>query len=438
MFYFNILKYYLQLRIRPTFTNRQDLEQWQEQQIERLLKQIQQKSPYYKNLLLQYASWRQFPVMQKKQWMEAFDQINTLIIKQEEALEVALNAEISRDFSPTLKNVTVGLSSGTSGSRGLFLVTPKERARWAAYVMDKILSPIQFRRRKIAFFLRANSNLYNSMQSLLFHFRFFDLKEKMDVNLQQLNQYQPHILVAPASILRHIAQAQRTKTITIQPEKILSVAEILEQTDSDFIETVFQQIIHQAYQCTEGFLALSCEYGTLHFNEDIVKIERQYIDAEKRRYHPIVTDFNRMGQPIIRYLLNDIVIDKPEPCACGSIFQAIDHIEGRADDVFYFKNKYGNTTAIYPDFIRRAMIVPDTSMEEYAVEQLSWQSIHIFLHTSDFAQDQQILHHSFFQLFEEYGIEDIALQFFEGLPALKENKLRRVKRSFDASNDLLC
>ena len=430
MFYFHILRYYLQLRLRSEFANRQDLEKWQESRIHDLLKKVQSKSPYYKGLLQQHRTWKSFPIIQKKQWMEGFDQINTLKIKKEEAFRVALQSEESRDFSPTIGNITVGLSSGTSGNRGLFLVTPKERAYWVAYVLHKVLSPLQLRRRKIAFFLRANSNLYNSMQSLLFQFQFFDLKNVIEENLLELYHYQPHILVAPASVLRQIAHAQKNGIITIQPEKILSVAEVLEQSDEDFIQEVFQQIIHQAYQCTEGFLAVSCQYGTLHFNEDVVKIERQYLDAEKKRYHPIVTDFNRVGQPIIRYLLNDIVIDKKETCPCGSVFQAIDHIEGRADDVFYFKNKEDKILTIYPDFIRRAVILPNTSIEEYMVEQCSLQQIQIFLQTPHFLADQKTLRVSFLQLFDNYSIEGVELQFFEGLSELKEEKLRRVKRNF--------
>ena len=430
LFYFQILRYYLLFRLRKPFANRKELEKWQEIQIKNLLTKVQKLSPYYQNLLQEHTHWQQIPVIQKKQWMHEFDHINTLGIQKQEALQIALRAETSRDFSPTLGKITVGLSSGTSGNRGLFLVTPRERAQWVAYILQKILSPLQWRKRKIAFFLRANSNLYNSMQSLLFQFRFFDLKEKTENNLLKLNDYQPHILVAPASVLRQIAHAQNIQSIDIQPEKILSVAEVLEQNDSDFIQSVFQQTIHQAYQCTEGFLAVTCQYGNLHFNEDILKIEKQYIDLEKKRYHPIVTDFNRIGQPIIRYLLNDIVIDKKESCPCGSIFQAIDHIEGRADDVFYFKNRQGEEVSIYPDFIRRAVIVPDTSIEEYVVEQVSQNLVYIFIHSLNFLKDHQTLSTSFRKLFEGYEVEGIELQFFEKLPVLKEQKLRRIKRSF--------
>ncbi len=227
-----------------------------------------------------------------------------------------------------------------------------------------------------------------------------------------------------------IANAQSNKKLQIQPEKILSVAEVLEPTDADFLQSIFQQTIHQAYQCTEGFLATTCEHGTLHFNEDVVKIEKQYIDTEQHRYHPIITDFHRTGQPIIRYLLNDIIIDRKEPCPCGSIFQAIDHIEGRSDDIFHFKNHRGKTIQIYPDFIRRAVIVPNTAIEEYLVEQISPNEVHFFLQSPNFNQDCQSLQSSFEALLDEYHIGGISLQFFNTLPQLKENKLRRIKRSF--------
>ncbi len=58
--------HYLSLRLRRPFSSRQALEQWQDQQIGRLLKQIQSKSPYYQRLSLQYPRWHEYPIVQKK------------------------------------------------------------------------------------------------------------------------------------------------------------------------------------------------------------------------------------------------------------------------------------------------------------------------------------------------------------------------------------
>ena len=52
--------------------------------------------------------------------MERFDSINTRGVKRNEAFDLAIKAEKSRDFESMIDGVTIGLSSGTSGNRGVF------------------------------------------------------------------------------------------------------------------------------------------------------------------------------------------------------------------------------------------------------------------------------------------------------------------------------
>ena len=47
--------------------------------------------------------------------------------------------EKTRDFTPKINNITIGLSSGTSGNRGIFLVSEQEKTLWALYTLNKIL-----------------------------------------------------------------------------------------------------------------------------------------------------------------------------------------------------------------------------------------------------------------------------------------------------------
>ena len=98
------------------------------------------------------------------EFMLNFDQINTMSITISEAMEVAEKAEQLRDFSPTIKDITIGLSSGTSGNRGVFMASQKERANWVACVLDRVIG-FSLKKRRVAFFLRANSNLYSSITS---------------------------------------------------------------------------------------------------------------------------------------------------------------------------------------------------------------------------------------------------------------------------------
>jgi len=335
MFKLQILYYYLQFRWRKKYQfNKEELVK-NRRKLAKRWRQNLQKSTFYQSFINKQLS--DFPIISKSEFMNNFDLINTVGITKKAALEIALKAEKSRNFSPMINGVTIGLSSGTTGNKGIFLATQTERAKWVAAVLDRVIG-LELRKRKVAFFLRANSNLYESVGSTLLKFRFFDIKSNMQKNTIDLILFQPHILVAQPSVLREIAHIYQANKITNFPEKIISVAEVLEPEDKQVFEQVFQQKIHQVYQCTEGFLAATCEQGNLHFNEDFLKIEKHFIDENKNRFHPIITDFNRTSQPIIRYLLNDI-IHEGEPCTCGRKTMTIEKIEGRADDVFKFQHK---------------------------------------------------------------------------------------------------
>ena len=71
--------------------------------------------------------------------MENFDTINTVGVKKEKALDIAFKSEELRDFSPTIHGISVGLSSGTSGNRGIFLTSKSEKAIWVGAILDRVI-----------------------------------------------------------------------------------------------------------------------------------------------------------------------------------------------------------------------------------------------------------------------------------------------------------
>ena len=243
-----------------------------------------QKSPFYEGIANENQELKNYPIINKSIFMDRFDSINTRGIKRDEAFDLALKAEKSRDFAPMIDSVTIGLSSGTSGNRGVFLATEAERAQWVACVLDRVIG-FSLKKRSVAFFLRANSNLYDSVKSKVLRFEFFDLLQELEVQVPKLNALNPTILVAQPSLLIELAKKQEAGELHIHPKKIISVAEVLYPEDAAYLKSVFGQIIHQVYQCTEGLLAATCEHGTLHFNEDFLIIEKKYIDGDKKRFN---------------------------------------------------------------------------------------------------------------------------------------------------------
>lgn len=380
---------------RRRFATRTEMLRWQQKQLQRHLAFLSRRSPFYRDLG-PGLKLEQLPIMDKNLMMENFDRLNTRGLSRKKAMQLALEAERTRDFSSTLEGVTIGLSSGTSGNRGLFAVSPTEQAQWAGHLLAKVIpGALLGHRHRAALFLRANSNLYETTGRARIKFKFFDLLHTMEQHADALNNFQPSILVAPPSLLRQLAQRQIQGTIKIAPQRIYAAAEVLEDLDAAFIGQAFGQVIHQIYQATEGFLGISCREGHLHLNEDVVFIEKEFVDAERKRFVPIITDFRRRVQPIVRYRLNDILCLDESPCPCGSVFTRLSAIEGRCDDMLAFLNLDGKPQEVFPDFVRRAVISADENILEYRVRQQRVDQLTIELRLSapaEAANCQQRIH----------------------------------------------
>ena len=311
--------------------------------------------------------------------MSHFDDINTCGIKLKDAMHLALEAEETRNFGKKINGITIGLSSGTSGNRGLFTVSDKERARWAGVMLARALDTSILGNHKLAFFLRAGSNLYDSVHKRgRLSFRFFDLTQPFNGHLSALNDMQPTQIIAPARVLCLIAQMQKQGKINIHPRRITSVAEVLDPLDAKTISDVFAQPVHQIYQCTEGFLGYTCEHNNLHLNEEYLLVEKEWIDRTTGRFSPVITDFSRTTQPIVRYKLDDILVLDERPCPCGRVSTVITLIEGRMDDLLYGQShNCEKQIPIFPDQLRQLVIRSSPSISDYRIVQESLGTIRI-------------------------------------------------------------
>ncbi|MGK5057286.1 F390 synthetase-related protein [Janthinobacterium sp. LB2P49] len=351
-----LLAYWRTRRLR--FADRAQLDAYQQRQLARFIDTLCARSSYfapYRSLPL--AQW---PTMNKALMLEHFDTMNTEGVTLAQAMDAAMAAEHSRDFTPAVGDITVGLSSGTSSQRAVFTVSPREKAQWAGVMLAKALPDGLFSGERVALFLRANSNLYTAVRSPWLTFAFYDLFEPFDSLCAQLAQYRPSVIVAPAQVLRQLALRVIDGSLALAPKKVISVAEVLEAQDRALIVQAFGAV-HEIYQATEGFLASSCEHGVLHLNEEYVHIEPQWLDGEQRRFVPVITDFTRITQPIVRYRLDDILIARATPCPCGRATRAIDGIEGRCDDMLFLPSlpsmlsaNGGAPVAVFADVLTRA------------------------------------------------------------------------------------
>ncbi|MFM9899920.1 MAG: F390 synthetase-related protein [Polaromonas sp.] len=420
-----LLAYWQARRLR--FASRAALEAHQAQALARFKARLCAQSPYFS--AFKHLPLGQWPVMDKATMMAHFDTMNTQALALGDVLAKAHQAEQQRDFTPTLASrsgalITVGLSSGTSGQRAVFAVSAREQAQWAGVLLAHVLPHGLRSGQRAALFLRANSNLYTAVRSRWLAFEFFDLFEPFDSHLVRLAHYQPTLLVAPAQVLRQLALAQQGGQLRITPQRVISVAEVLEPQDRTLIEQVFGPV-HEVYQATEGFLASTCPHGTLHLHEAHLHMEPQWLDDAQTRFVPIITDFSRMTQPIVRYRLDDVLVLRPTPCPCGQATRALLRIEGRCDDQLQLADAQGRAVVVFSDVLSRALaqVLPLTADYRLVQDGPALLHLHADLALPELARVQRHLQATL----QALGVHTAALRWalHQDLAAFEPTRKRR-------------
>ena len=374
---------YTQARRGPArWRDRAALEAWQEQRVLALLRRVLPLSPWLRERFAgrRVKDWRTVPVAGKADAMARFDEWNTAGISWEQAMSVALRAEESRDFSPMLRGLTVGLSSGTSGGRGMFLASAAERAAWAGAVLgkvlpsretgsgqrsvlDRMLDRVVPGQHRVALFLRAGGALYEATGKGRVQFQWFDLMRPLAGHEAALERFNPTVLVAPPSVLKVIGEAGWC----VKPRKIVSAAETLDALDRTALEQAFSQKVHEVYQATEGFIAASDASGVLRLNEDLMVVEREWQDAARTRFVPVITDFHRTTQPMIRHRLDDVLVLKLDTEGDG--FTALEAVEGRCEDGLWAMAS-GVRHPVFGDLVVRALLTA-AALRDFRVRQVA-------------------------------------------------------------------
>lgn len=282
-----------------------------------------------------------FPVLDPAALRQSFGAANSLGLAATEAFAAAADAE--RGGTGLVRTgVIAGLSTGTSGQRGLFVASPAERARYVGQSLAKLLPPrMLVTGGRIALFLRANSSLYSDVATAgRFRFRHFPLDLPPARKLLALREFAPDTLVAPAHVLAELAGCIEDGAAPIPTiVRLFDGGEPMGDAERQWLAGPFGVRPRSIYQATEGFLAATCRYGRLHLNEDSLAVELEPIEGTTA-FRPIVTDLMRTSQPIVRVRLDDVVEPTGELCACGFAGRVIRPVAGRITDIWTLGDRH--------------------------------------------------------------------------------------------------
>ena len=359
-----------QLRKHEHWT-REHLEAHQAQMLSQLREYIYEHSPFYQRFHREVMDrpLNELPVLTKTMMMEQFDDLVTdRAIRLQHVRAHMTDLRSDRRY---LDRYWVTATSGSSGQPGIFLFN---RAEWAT-VIASFARGQEWGGLKVDIWHRRKMAVVSSTSALHMSFRVgltvqspwvktlrLAAAEPLPTIVQKLNDFQPDVLVAYASMARILAEEQHAGRLQIRPAVIFTSSEVLTEKTRQRVEDAWGKILYNEYAATEsgGLAAERSDHRGLYLFEDLVIFE--VVDEQNRPVPPgmygdkvlLTALFNRT-QPLIRYELHDSVKLASEPYSAGFPFAAIDGIQGRTEDTLYFPGAKGVEVAVHPSVFHHVM-----------------------------------------------------------------------------------
>ncbi len=359
-----------QLRQREGWT-RSQLEAHQSQDLRRLRDYAYAQSPFYQRFHrgLFDRPLQELPVLTKATLMEHFDELVTdRSVRLEAVREFAAARTEGRLF---LDRYWVTATSGSSGQPGFFLFDEPEwltivasfarGQEWSGTTVSLL------RRRKMATVAsispwHMSSQVAATAKTWWTPSIRLPASDLLETIVQRLNDYQPDLVIAYASMARILADEQLAGRLHIRPSKSFTSSEVLTDETRRRVKLAWGDEPFNQYGATET-ADIAAEYTKcrhMHLFEDLVLVE--VVDEHHRPVPPgtygaklLVTTLFSRTQPLIRYELNDSVRLTTDTCRSGLPFAMVESIQGRVEDALLLPAKSGGRMAIQPLVFNRVM-----------------------------------------------------------------------------------
>lgn len=323
---------------------------------------------------------RELPVMSKQDLMGSFDEIVT-----DPAVRlVDVNTHIaSLDSDAYFRGELHAVASGgSSGVRGVFVwgwdawatvqLTALRRS-----LLDRISDPELASRPPVAMIIAAeNATHFTSAVSETFatgavETHRFRVGAPIDQIVAGLNEVAGDNLATYPSMLARLVGEARSGRLTIEPRRILTMAEPLLPEIRKTAEDTWSAPVANMWGTSEGGVtAIGCFKGPgMHLTDDLLIIEPvdergDPVPAGTRSHKIYLTNLFNPLMPLVRYEITDEITLDDEPCACGSSHRRIQDIQGRNDDMFH----YQPNVRVHPQLFR-SIFAKHSAISEYQIKQ---------------------------------------------------------------------
>jgi phenylacetate-CoA ligase len=378
------------------------IEQIQKLKFRRLLKHAVANSEfyreYYKGINTDTCDITDLPTLTKRRMMDNYDRLVT--DKRLNRKDLTEYLKIPENASINYKNDFVILnSSGTTGEKAIMGYLWEEFRNVFAVAMSRgsndaanpltLLKSIVYKPLKIANIMLINSHSASFVVTFrvctvedhpLMKNRFFSIFTPIDKLVEQLNEFQPHVIQIYPSSLNYLAYEQldgRLKLKFDDPRcSIISISEPLSDKTRKMVRKAFGIDVTNTYgACESIIMARECElHSGMHINSDLVifePVDENYkpVAPGKSSHKVLVTNLYTYAQPMIRYEVNDRVIMEQNDCTCENRLPKIKAVEGRTEEILFISKPGGGYEPVHPYIF----LVPALNMQgfkEYQIDQV--------------------------------------------------------------------
>jgi phenylacetate-CoA ligase len=357
--------------------SRAQVEDYQRRKLAALRSHAVLRSPFYQRFHqgLRDRSLAELPVLTKAMLLDHFDEITTDPTLRLDDLEAYLAGLMGDERFAGRYWV-----SSTSGSSGRKSIIPSDAEEWAmilasyaranqwAGINAGLLHPVRMAVVSSTAPWHQSARVAATLRSPLVDSHRLDAAAPPAQIVARLNELQPQVLVAYASMVRMLAEEQLAGRLQIAPQAVNSASEPLTAEGRVLAQRAWQVPPFDVYAATEtGGIAAECEQHTgMHLFEDLVLAE--VVDADGRPVPSgitgdrlLVTVLFSRTLPLIRYELTDRVRLATKACPCGRPFRLLAAVEGRTDDLLRLPGRDGTRRPVHPVVFHRALELVDAA-----------------------------------------------------------------------------
>jgi phenylacetate-CoA ligase len=309
------------------------LEEYQLNELNKLIQHAYQTVPYYTKLFNQLGL--------KPKDIQDLKDLQKLPFLTKKIIKKNWNDFISKGYKKRkIEYITTGGSTGEP--LGLFVLRGIAQAKHAAFIQTLLdRKNLSFRNKHIYLIGRDTVLKYQAFRRVLILSSFFIEKKMLDFYIKKIRGFNPKFIIAYPSAISILANHMEKNKIDPFPsiKNIICSGETLFEWQRNLIEDIFECRVNECYSLSEQTLfSGTCnnsylfhfppEYGVLELVDD----NGNSVTSEGKRGEIVGTGFINYVFPLIRYKSEDIGINTNQKCNCGRNYPLLKKIEGRTQE----------------------------------------------------------------------------------------------------------